>query len=102
MRWHVLKQSRCLVAEHSRGCRGVLPLYVINIWGWWMVYRRKAPKFTNAVEVVMCRQCGKWSFGSRKRARKVAHDVDPGGLTNAYRCPSNRDRWHWGHVNSKG
>lgn len=45
-----------------------------------------------------CDHCGKWSYGTRKDAKRVMRNAHPGakGL-EAYRCPTWLDVWHYGH-----
>jgi hypothetical protein len=45
-----------------------------------------------------CPHCGKWTFLSRKTARRAARvlHLDAGQL-QAYRCPRELGKWHYGH-----
>lgn len=64
-----------------------------------------SPRFTfwaSAPEAVRdrlphCGTCGKWTYRSRKSARKAARALHPNdGRLQAYRCAVGRG-WHYGH-----
>lgn len=45
-----------------------------------------------------CHHCGKWSYSSRKDAKRTRRRIHRGdkGL-DAYRCPDGTGGWHIGH-----
>jgi hypothetical protein len=44
-----------------------------------------------------CEHCQKRKYGNRKSARVVARRMG-GGHVVAYRCPSEKEFWHVGHL----
>lgn len=50
----------------------------------------------------MCHRCNKWSYVSRRAARRIIRTVHVGDkLMMAYRCPVDGDVWHVGHSNGR-
>lgn len=47
-----------------------------------------------------CEPCGKFSYASRKHAKKHARKMSRSELS-AYQCPHNPNRWHIGHLPRK-
>jgi hypothetical protein len=45
-----------------------------------------------------CPDCGKRSYSSRKRARKVLRHIADSDHMSAYRCHYNSALWHIGHT----
>lgn len=43
-----------------------------------------------------CQPCDKRTYASRSAAKKAAAVVDP--KCRPYRCPTNQDTWHFGHL----
>lgn len=44
--------------------------------------------------------CGKRSYGSRKQAKAAGKKIYPGDHLSAYRCRTNPNEWHFGHLHS--
>lgn len=45
-----------------------------------------------------CEPCGKYTYLSRKAARRNARRVHPDDPMSAYPCPHNPQHWHVGHL----